>query len=186
MPQLSANLLATPADVGLVVRPNPPEYEPETDDDDIDLRLKFGTMLAPDDEQIIEWLRLGTTGLCGGQAIQGWYNGGWWVDISCVVRWEHDTRPRYYMAGDEGRYCVQIAKDVPRDLPSVQRRLNAWTDLMDRTFALLRKARDGLVPRVELAENTYRYLRARTSDAARYLAPRGVTGASRKRMRCAR
>ena len=80
---------------------------------------------------------------------------------------------------------MQIAKAVPRDLPSVQSRLDTWTDLMDRTFALLRKARNGLIHRVEMAENTYRYLMARTSDADRYLAPRGVTSA-RKRMFCAR
>ena len=185
MARPSANLLATPADVGLPVRPNLQDYEPEADDDGRDLRLKLGTMVAPDNDDIIEWLRVGTTGDGGGEAIHGWYNGGWWVDISCVVQWEHGNSPRFYMAGDEGRHCVQIAKEVPRDIPSVQSRLDTWTDLMDRTFALLRMARDGLIPRVEMAENTYRYLMARTSDAARYLAPRDVRSA-RKRMRCAR
>ena len=62
MARPSANRLATPADVGLAVRPNLQDYEPEDDDDGVDLLLKLGTMVAPDDDDIIYWLRLGTTG----------------------------------------------------------------------------------------------------------------------------
>ena len=185
MARLSASQLATPADVGWVVRPNPLEYELENGDDDI--RFKFGRVVVPDDEDIIEWLQLGTSGTCGGEAIQGWYDGGWWVDVSCCVRWEGPYRAhgtKYYKAGDQGRYAMQIAEDNSRDLPSA--RLHEWRDLMDRTFALLRRARDGLVPGVELAPDTYRYLMGRTSAAARYLVPRGVARASDKRMRWAR
>ena len=169
------NLLATPADLGWLVRPGP-DYEIEDDDED-GILFKFGRMVAPTDEEILDWLRAGTSGDCGGEETEGWHDGGWWVDISCCVSWgyaHHSHGTRYYAAGDEGKFAIEIAEGLQQDAPSLELRLHAWRDLMDRTCSLLRKARDGLVPDVELRITTYEYLMGRTRRAARYLVPRGV------------
>ena len=63
------NLLATPADLGWLVRPGP-DYEIEDDDED-GILFKFGRMVAPTDEEIIDWLRAGTSGDCGGEETEG-------------------------------------------------------------------------------------------------------------------
>ena len=111
MPRAQREKLATPCDLYWIVRPGP-DYEEENVDKSNYMNEKCGYLLPPTNETLTEWLRIGIDGSAGGEVIEGWHCGGWWVDVSCVVEWmgSYHVEARYHRAGGDNDFVSSVLR----------------------------------------------------------------------------
>ncbi len=69
----------------------------------------IGVSVPPKYSELMEWVTLSLTGLCGGPRRRGIYRGGWGLERSVVVIF---PRGRFfYKAGDEFHYDLKIRQN---------------------------------------------------------------------------